>query len=98
MISDTLIELCKELDQENLIRILKGNRIIDGYGPGLVGPGAVRGSNDNYPAPWRVISFPGLTGISSIVCTAEHCQKTIVSMIKTEWAERIVAEVNNNVA
>lgn len=96
MISDTLMELCKELDQDNIIRILKGEDMKDGYGPGVVGPNKVRGSDEKFPTPWKAVRFPGIDGLSSIVCTdQDYIQQTIVSMIATETAQKIVKEVNN---
>lgn len=86
--SATLKELTKELEQSNLILVLKGDKPIEG-------PIRATGPNEKYPLPWYMEKFPGCE-LASIISTGGEVEATVVSMINPALAMRVLIEVNND--
>ena len=85
--SKTLIDMHKAAEQGDLINKLKdsdaGTHIntINAVGP-----------NEDYPRPWVIAKFPGLS-ICSIISTGGKSSNTVISMIKLQTAETVLEEI-----
>ena len=89
--SETLYELFKDVDQQNMmIKLTEGDK-----GLYLDNPVKACGPTVDFPEPWIIEKFPS-TNICSIISVGGEIEETVISMIPLDMAKKVIEELEDD--